>query len=189
MKVGLLTDYVKTYTSVFTQEECEKAITEMEDAAWSKHTYHNATSDVVTTYDNDLSVAYVSGPAGRNIQDKLWDVINRYIRKDMGHMPWFDNWSGYSGVRFNKYDPTTEMRVHCDHIHTLFDGKTKGIPVLTVLGALNQDYTGGEFVMFEDREVEMPPGSVVVFPSNFLYPHEVRPIKSGIRYSYVSWVW
>lgn len=190
MRIGLLTDYVKTYENILSKEECEEVIKEIDKAEWEKHTYYNSITNTATSYDNDLSVSNVVGPSGLDVQNKLWNVINTYIRTDMAEMDrWFSTWAGYSAVRFNKYDPTTEMRVHCDHINSLFDGQRKGVPILTVLGSLNEGYKGGEFVMFEDQVVQMPPGSVVVFPSNFLYPHEVRPIKSGIRYSYVSWVW
>jgi predicted 2-oxoglutarate/Fe(II)-dependent dioxygenase YbiX len=71
----------------------------------------------------------------------------------------------------------------------MFDGQRKGIPTLTVLGGLNDDYEGGELMMFGDKQIYLPSGSVIVFPSNFMYPHEVKPVKSGIRYSYVSWSW
>jgi predicted 2-oxoglutarate/Fe(II)-dependent dioxygenase YbiX len=71
----------------------------------------------------------------------------------------------------------------------MFDGERKGVPVLTVLGSLNNDYTGGEFVMWEDEVIDLPAGAIAVFPSNFMYPHEVRPVKTGVRYSYVSWAW
>ena len=30
-------------------------------------------------------------------------------------------------------------------------------------------------------------GDLIMFPSNFLYPHQVSPIKKGIRYSVVAW--
>ena len=71
----------------------------------------------------------------------------------------------------------------------MFDGQRRGIPTLTVLGALNDDYEGGELMMFGDQRVQLLAGSVVVFPSNFMYPHEVKPVKSGVRFSYVSWAW
>jgi len=84
------------------------------------------------------------------------------------------------------------MSLHCDHIHSMFDGTRKGIPTLTILGALNTkdiDYTGGEFIMFEDKEYNMKAGQVMIFPSCFLYPHKVNLVTSGTRYSFVSWVW
>ena len=35
--------------------------------------------------------------------------------------------------------------------------------------------------------METKPGHVVIWPSNFMYPHAVEPVKKGIRYSVVSW--
>ena len=47
--------------------------------------------------------------------------------------------------------------------------KEKGIPILSCLGVLNDDYDGGEFVMFEDFEIKLEQGDLLIFPSNFLY--------------------
>jgi len=54
--------------------------------------------------------------------------------------------------------------------------------------ALNDDYVGGEFGFF-DRElvVKAPKGGAVLFPSNFMYPHEIMPVTSGTRYSIITW--
>ena len=104
-------------------------------------------------------------------------------------MPWFVSWSGYTPPRFNKYDVDKKMALHCDHIQSMFDGEKKGIPILSVLGVLNNNYEGGEFIMFDDTEIKFDKGDVLVFPSLFLYPHKVEPVKSGTRYSYISWVW
>lgn len=54
--------------------------------------------------------------------------------------------------------------------------------------ALNDDYEGGEFAFF-DRELvyNLKKGSCVMFPSNFMYPHEIMPVTSGTRYSIVTW--
>ena len=54
--------------------------------------------------------------------------------------------------------------------------------------ALNDDYKGGEFAFF-DRELvyNLKKGSCIMFPSNFMYPHEIMPVTSGTRYSIVTW--
>ena len=36
-------------------------------------------------------------------------------------------------------------------------------------------------------KVELKTGDLVMFPSNFMYPHSVQPILSGTRYSIVCW--
>jgi predicted 2-oxoglutarate/Fe(II)-dependent dioxygenase YbiX len=53
---------------------------------------------------------------------------------------------------------------------------------------LNEDYVGGEFAFF-DREIMIRStvGSVIVFPSNFMYPHEIMPVIEGTRYSIITW--
>jgi predicted 2-oxoglutarate/Fe(II)-dependent dioxygenase YbiX len=54
--------------------------------------------------------------------------------------------------------------------------------------ALNDDYEGGEWGFF-DREkiIKAPKGSAVLFPSNFMYPHEIMPVTKGTRYSVITW--
>ena len=58
----------------------------------------------------------------------------------------------------------------------------------TFILALNDDYEGGEFGFF-DRElvIKAPKGGAVLFPSNFMYPHEIMPVTEGTRYSIITW--
>lgn len=53
---------------------------------------------------------------------------------------------------------------------------------------LNDDYEGGEFAFF-DRQLKykLNKGDVLMFPSTFMYPHEVMPVTKGTRYSIVTW--
>lgn len=53
---------------------------------------------------------------------------------------------------------------------------------------LNDDFEGGEFAFF-DREIVISgsKGSIIMFPSNFMYPHEIMPVISGTRYSIITW--
>jgi hypothetical protein len=53
---------------------------------------------------------------------------------------------------------------------------------------LNDDFEGGEFAFF-DRELKykLDKGDALLFPSNFMYPHEVLPVTKGTRYSIVTW--
>jgi Rps23 Pro-64 3,4-dihydroxylase Tpa1-like proline 4-hydroxylase len=60
--------------------------------------------------------------------------------------------------------------------------------VLSVLLYLNDDYAGGE-ITFKQSGVNIKPeaGSVIFFPSNFLYVHEVAPVIKGPRYALPTW--
>ena len=71
----------------------------------------------------------------------------------------------------------------------MFEGKVRGIPILTVLVSLNNNYNGGELILFQNKEYKLNSGEVIIFPSNFLYPHKVMPVTEGTRYTCISWVY
>ena len=78
------------------------------------------------------------------------------------------------------------MRKHYDHIHSIFDGQMKGVPIVSIVANLNEDYKGGEFVC-RDKKINLKTGDILMFPSNFMYPHKVKETTEGTRYSFVSW--
>lgn len=185
-----LRDYVRIYHGHVPRDLCDQACDSLDQAQWTQHSFYQPQEDKYISYDHELSVSHDAIAQRQEINRLVWHAVERYILHDFEDFgPWFSSWNGYTDIRFNRYDPTTQMRLHCDHIHSMFDGQRKGVPVLTVLGALNDDYTGGELMMWQDHQIHLEPGSVVVFPSNFMFPHEVQPVTSGRRYSYVSWTW
>lgn len=184
-----LSDYVGLYDNLIDKKFCEAILNSLKQASWSLHTYHDPVQNDCKSYDDDLSITMSDIPEREQTNQLVGTAIQKYFYEQIKFAAsWYDSWNGYSHVRFNRYDPGTRMRQHCDHIQSLFDGQYRGIPTLTVLGTLNDDYDGGEFKLMGET-VKMGAGSVIVFPSNFLYPHEVTPIKKGVRFSFVSWVW
>lgn len=60
--------------------------------------------------------------------------------------------------------------------------------VLSTVMYLNDDYEGGEIEFVNSNiKIKPPAGSIIFFPSNFLYIHEVHSITSGFRYSLPHW--
>ena len=54
---------------------------------------------------------------------------------------------------------------------------------------MNDAYEGGEVALFNRELVyKLDAGDVLVFPSNFMYPHEIMPVTEGTRYSIITWV-
>lgn len=54
--------------------------------------------------------------------------------------------------------------------------------------SLNDDYEGGEWSFFNGAHELLPAkGSAVVFPSNFMFPHEIKTVTAGTRCSIVTW--
>ncbi len=79
-----------------------------------------------------------------------------------------------------KYFPGGFLPLHQDH----------GVSsrALTILVYLNDDYEGGEISLpFCDVTIKPKAGSVLLFPSNFIYAHTVAEMKSGVRYAIPAW--
>lgn len=79
-----------------------------------------------------------------------------------------------------KYEKSGHLPEHSDH----------GISsrTLSVVMYLNDDYIGGE-ISFPCVGVTVKPeaGSIIFFPSNFVFTHEVAEIKEGVRYALPNW--
>ena len=88
--------------------------------------------------------------------------------------------------RLNRYPKNGFMSSHIDNIHHSH-GQQYGYPQVSVLLFLNDDYKGGEFIIC-DIEYKPKKGSSIIFPSNFMFPHEVLKITNGIRYSIITWL-
>jgi hypothetical protein len=53
---------------------------------------------------------------------------------------------------------------------------------------LNDNYEGGEFAFFnKELKYKLEKGDALLFPSNFMFPHEVMPVTKGTRYSIITW--
>ena len=177
------------------EKYCENCIDELDKCDWEKHEWYKYGTDSMQgrSGDNELEIlsgsmfSYNIGKINDFIIQNLHSTILEYI--ESLKFDWFDAWTGYSAIRFNRYNSGQTMLSHCDHIQSLFDGERKGIPILSIIGLLNDDYEGGELIMFEDKKIDTKKGDLLIFPSNFLYPHEITPVTKGVRYSYVSWVW
>lgn len=181
--------YLKRYDNFFDQDFCNQTVSSLENINWNKHQYYTPQKTYIS-YDDDLSISYDDIPQSKIINQSISTIIQNYLINDMPvEFEWFKKYNAYSYVRFNRYDENTSMRPHCDHIHDIFDGEQKGVPILSVVGSLNNDYEGGDFIMWGNQKIDILAGSIIVFPSNFLYPHCVTKITKGTRYSFVSWVW
>ena len=85
-----------------------------------------------------------------------------------------------------KYSPGGKYDVHTDFY-------TDAPRQLSVIINLNEDYEGGDLIFTDQKEKEtkrlkLEKGSIVFFPSNFMYPHSIQPITKGTRYSIVAWL-
>lgn len=89
------------------------------------------------------------------------------------------------GYQILRYTKDQHFRPHIDSI---MGRPNEGSRAVSAVVFLNDDYEGGE-LNFPRQGVTVRPQaeSVVLFPSYFTHIHESCDIKSGIKYSVVTW--
>ena len=187
-----LEDYIKVFPNMIDSTVCQDTINDVIKRPLKKAIFKDYKENSISKpgeeeryeFHPTESEQLITTPPLMKI---IWDSVHNYY--SYYNLPHWKEWNGYTTPKIHIYKPSSIMSRHVDHITGVFDGNRKGIPTLSIVGLLNDDFTGGEFIMFDDLEIKLKKGDVLVFPSIFLYPHEVKPIKTGTRYSMVSWVW
>lgn len=188
-----LKDLIIVEESLIPKDICEYVISDIEKREWRPHSWYNAQEgtfgseptmelDVQNTTDElqNLLTPYVIA-AGASYNQKVLFEGGGEITRQIMHK--------FSKIRFNRYAPGQIMRTHIDHIKSIFTPPEQGIPVLSVIICFNDDYEGGELVFWDDYKVKPKAGSMILWPSLFLYPHGVNEVTSGKRWSGVLWCW
>ena len=185
-----LKDYVMQIPAL-SEGVCQSVVSELEKQKWTEHTFSDYDGTKVYKPYRETCETILNGTSIDSlVMDSLYEPIANYVRHIGKH--YFKSWSGYTPVKYNKYRTGKSMEKHIDHIYDIFDndiGIPKGIPTLSIIGVLNNDYSGGAIEMFEDTKYNLKAGELLIFPSIFLYPHKVCEVTRGTRYSFVSWVY
>lgn len=179
-------EYVKIITDVFEPNICQSIIEQIEGNKQEKHFWSNHHGDRYTD-KSELDVSYQKTTYDDLIYQRLREIVLYYQKEVIDNNEWKD-YQEISKLRYNIYRVGHSMKFHVDHIHSLYQGSITGVPILSIVGMLNDDYQGGDFIMWNNFRIPLSRGSVLVFPSTFMYPHEIKPVITGTRYSYVSWV-
>jgi predicted 2-oxoglutarate/Fe(II)-dependent dioxygenase YbiX len=171
----------------FSVEECNFIVNKYKKTNWTTHKWTNSKAEYQSPIKNhkELLVAFPKREDGQFIINKIQYFILDYLKQLNLNLSVIKK---FSQIRLNKYPKGSSMLSHFDHIHSLFDGKEKGIPIFSVVGLLNDNFKGGEFLIC-NKDINLKQGEVVVFPSVFLFPHEVKKIIKGDRYSFVVWAY
>ena len=172
---------------------CDAVVKDIETREWKPHCWYNVVTD---TNHSEETMELDVQPASPQLQKQLGNFIVEagrqyqqnyaYSLPDQGSPNIMNQ---FCPVRFNRYAPGQIMRQHHDHIHSLFDGTVKGVPVLSFIMNFNDDYEGADLFFWEDSVVPLGKGDIIMFPSNWLFPHGVSEATKGKRYSGVSWAW
>jgi hypothetical protein len=182
--MALVEDYIycKNYIN---NDECKHLLNLIKNYKWEKHVWYTPTKDQTHHEEKDCEVCMPAPEVKDILSDRITLSLEDYTKKIK---PKSGIVSKFTFPRLNKYSIGQTMREHVDHIHHMFDGKEKGIPILSVVGLLNDKFKGGEFYL-NNKLIEFNKGDILIFPSCFLYSHVVKKITKGKRFSYVSWAY
>ena len=126
-----------------------------------------------------------------NISNVHWfNLLHNFFDKNLKQYKFDANILDYDyreifDIEILKYENTGFYTWHVDHFAS--------VPrTMSCILLLNNDYEGGNLCFrnpdgSDEWEVEVRPNRMIIWPSNFLYPHTVKPVTKGTRYSVVAW--
>ena len=174
---------------------CDAVIKDIETRPWEPHSwFHVETGAERSEKTQELDIQYATPELQKVLGNFVIESGRKYNQTyafpyadQPGRPAQFVN--QFCPIRFNRYAPGQIMRQHHDHIHSLFDGKMKGVPVLTFIFNFNDNCEGADLFFWEDTIVKLGKGDIIMFPSNWLFPHGVTEATKGKRYSGSVWGW
>ena len=164
-----------------TQEECDEFITRIDKDCVKKQkdVYYGADSNPKYKKDPAVCNLNVALYTDEEILTKYWNAFKLanqlYYKFDIGGI----HRNEYTG---HKYEVGDWYTPHAD-FHPSDDFS---IVKMTAVLFLNNEYEGGDFILFDDTIIEPEPGRLIIFPS--FAGHQVTPVTKGVRYTSVCWV-
>ena len=179
-------DYIVVFENIIDHDTCDAVINEFSnEEEWAKTVVgHGVVNDKIRSAETiGISYPHVieKNLAIRQKIDKgIFNSAELAIRKYNEKFPLakIEEDSGYELLRYK------EGQFYTQHTDS-FKARPRAV---SCSFALNDNYEGGEWGFFDRKVViKAPKGSAVLFPSNFMYPHEIMPVTKGTRYSLITW--
>jgi hypothetical protein len=186
-----LSDYIVVIRGIISKEMCQQVIDLYRDnEKWDwAGTTGGLNLDQRKVKQMWISHDSVSGQ-GKNFKDmdgEIFKVMSKakdtYIKtltekRGIKHVP---NISSDEGYQILHYSEGYYFKEHCDNS----GGMSR---VLTCTLNISDDHDGGLFRFLRGEfDVRLNAGDAVLFPSNFMFPHEVTEITRGERHAIVTW--
>jgi predicted 2-oxoglutarate/Fe(II)-dependent dioxygenase YbiX len=182
-----LKGFVNVFEDVMSLELCDRIIEEYQndenwlEASVGSGVINDAVRRVNIIKIDDPYIVYKNHRKRAQLHFELSEAMFLSIQKYRQIAPSMsaEKHSGYDLLRYQEGDFYKE--------HT--DSYISNLRHVSCSFILNDDYEGGEFA-FLNREfkIKAKKGSVIMFPSNFMFPHEILPVIKGTRYSIITWL-
>jgi len=182
-----LSQYIKVYENALSLDDCQTILNEYQyTTEWGSALTSRGVEDRSVRNCDIISISIpevleLNKDARDKIDAILFEKVNSISQRYISDFPscFLKSDSGYDLLR---YETGGYYGQHTDS----FKEQPRTISISI---NLNDDYIGGNMAFF-DREIQIRggAGSAIVFPSNFMYPHEIMPVEKGTRYSIVTWL-
>jgi predicted 2-oxoglutarate/Fe(II)-dependent dioxygenase YbiX len=182
-----LSQYIVELPDIIPSQLCYDLISEYgSDESWNRAAVGSG------AVDSSIRNVYSMGISQPGVMERNFDVrhaldqqvfasTSRAITRYRELFSWvsIESDSGYDLLRYD------EGMFYLQHVDSF-----KAHPRLVSCSfAINDDYEGGEFAFFDRRIIKKPArGSALLFPSNFMFPHEIMPVTHGTRYAIITWL-
>jgi hypothetical protein len=126
-----------------------------------------------------------------NVSETLNHLVAPISNTIVNHLEYYES----KFPEFSKYFPEEicleEFRIKCYDsvlrdrfdLHVDVTDQESSVRLLAFLYYLNDDFTGGETIFPEhDLIISPKPGSLIIFPPTWQYPHKGSPVKTGKKY-------
>lgn len=178
--------YIFTLDNVVSEELCNRIIEEYHDCSfWVNASVGGGVVDCNIRHCDTIDISTVQVlnknlEIRKKLDDDIFICASKALKEYRILFPEVASEidTGYGLLRYNKGQFYTQ---HTDS----FLNQQRSVSCSFLL---NDDYVGGEFAFF-DKEIVIKglKGSIIMFPSNFMFPHEIMPVISGTRYSIITW--
>lgn len=177
-----LSDYVVVIEKAVSPELCASILEEYKGAEWQPSAVGgtHAINGNVRNVDSLFISHTVNSPQREALDASIFECAGEVLAQYCASFPEVDVTKD-SGYELLRYGVGQQYKQHVDD----FSGARR---VLSCSFQLNDEYTGGEWGFFDNTlRIKPPKGAAIVFPSSFVFPHQINPVESGTRYSIVTW--
>lgn len=187
-KILKVSDFIKVFKNEIPASLCKRIIKEYKGTdEWLPGKVIDKDKPINNNTRN-CEMIHMSYPSSINknykvrskLDEELHTCMTRVIAKYVKQFPELDVSmdTGYDLLRYE------DGQFYTKHV----DDCKKHARVISCSISLNDGYDGGEFSFFDDELlIKAEAGSVIVFPSNFMYPHSVKKVIGNTRYAIVTW--
>ena len=187
MSINKLKDFIVVVKKAVSAALCDGILNEYKDCDDWADALAGRSGGNVDKKSRNCQVIYTSQPENlavstkrTQLDDELFKAVSECLKKYVGKFNTctVSQDTGYDLLKYSTGG------FYVQHTDAFFEHPRETSCSLV----LNDDFEGGEFAFF-DRELKykLGKGDVLMFPSNFMFPHEVMEVTKGTRYAVITW--